>query len=67
MPCGWDSARTEAELPILATIPGWHDLTAVRRGQVVAVDGNQLFNRPGPRLVESLAVLCDLFDNARWN
>ncbi len=32
----------------------WNDLPAVRTGQVALVDGNQMFNRPGPRLVGAL-------------
>lgn len=33
------------------------ELRAVREGQVVLVDGNAHFNRPGPRLVEALEFL----------
>jgi len=33
------------------------DLRAVKEGQVVLVDGNAHFNRPGPRLVEALEFL----------
>jgi iron complex transport system substrate-binding protein len=35
--------------------PEWPKLRAVETGQVYLADGNQYFNRPGPRIVESLA------------
>ena len=60
MPCGFDLARTIEESRILADLPGWRDVTAVRRGRVYAVDGNAYFNRSGPRLVDSLEILARL-------
>ncbi|HKB05360.1 MAG TPA: cobalamin-binding protein [Gemmataceae bacterium] len=59
MPCGFDLARTKAELPALTGRPGWDDLKAVRSGRVWAADGNAYFNRPGPRLVEALEMLAE--------
>ena len=35
----------------------WETWTAVRNGNVFIADGNAYFNRPGPRLVESLQIL----------
>jgi iron complex transport system substrate-binding protein len=32
----------------------------VRNGRVFAIDGNQYFNRSGPRLVESAEILASL-------
>jgi iron complex transport system substrate-binding protein len=57
MPCGWDAARTEPEMHWLTSRPEWPGLRAVRTGRVHLTDGNQYFNRPGPRLVESLDIL----------
>jgi iron complex transport system substrate-binding protein len=57
MPCGFDLARTRAELYWLTDNPAWPKLRAVREGQVYIADGNQFFNRPGPRVVESLEIL----------
>ena len=48
-----------ADVPILQGKDGWADLRAVRAGAVYATDGNQYFNRPGPRLVESLEILAE--------
>ena len=60
-PCGFDLARTREDMPVLAALPGWSDLRAVRGGRVALADGNAYFNRPGPRLVESLAILAEIF------
>jgi iron complex transport system substrate-binding protein len=35
-------------------------LKAVRAGRVWLADGNQLFNRPGPRIVETFEVLREM-------
>jgi hypothetical protein len=58
-PCGFDLARTRAELEPLVTHPGWSELRAVREGRVFLGDGNALFNRPGPRVVEALECLAE--------
>jgi iron complex transport system substrate-binding protein len=59
-PCGFDLARTRAELAPLQARPGWDRLRAVRNGRVLLADGNHYFNRPGPRLVESLEILSEI-------
>jgi iron complex transport system substrate-binding protein len=58
-PCGFDLARTRAELPALTSQPGWSELRAVREGRVFLGDGNALFNRPGPRVAETLECLAE--------
>ena len=60
MPCGFDIPRTAAEMPPLVARPGWSDLSAVQSGRVFLTDGNQFFNRPGPRVVESAEILAEL-------
>ena len=60
LPCGFDLARTRREMAPLAAKPGWRELRAVRDGRVFLTDGNQYFNRPGPRLVESLEILAEI-------
>ena len=60
MPCGFDLERTRQEHSTLTRRPGWPGLEAVRGGQVFAFDGHQFFNRPGPRLVESLEILAEV-------
>jgi len=60
LPCGFDLSRTRAELPPLLAQPGWAELRAVENGRVYLTDGNQYFNRPGPRLAESLELLAEI-------
>lgn len=59
-PCGFTMERTAAELPALWRRAGWSELRAVRDGRVFLAEGNQYFNRPGPRIVESLEILAEL-------
>jgi iron complex transport system substrate-binding protein len=61
MPCGFDLEKTrEAAIADLAQHPHWQTLKAVQQGQVYLTDGNQYFNRPGPRLVDSLEILTEI-------
>lgn len=60
LPCGFDIARTRQELPALTRKPGWENLRAVEEGHAYLLDGNQYFNRPGPRLAESLEILAEI-------
>jgi iron complex transport system substrate-binding protein len=60
LPCGFDIERTRHELEALTAKPGWPKLRAVRQDRVFLADGNQYFNRPGPRLVESLEILAEV-------
>ena len=66
-PCGYTIERALQDLPILKQKPGWHQLRAVRNGRVFVCDGNQYFNRPGPRLVESLEILAEIFHPDRFH
>jgi iron complex transport system substrate-binding protein len=59
-PCGFDIARTMQETHLLTGKPEWRDLKAVKENHVFVGDGNQYFNRPGPRLVESLEILAEI-------
>ena len=55
-PCGLGLDRIRAELSNLTSQRWWPLLPAVmakRTDAVVLVDGNQMFNRPGPRLVDA--------------
>lgn len=60
VPCGFDLDRARREMSHMARRDGWDALTAVRRDRVFVVDGHQYFNRPGPRLVESLEILAEI-------
>ncbi len=60
MPCGFGLDRTRQETQLLTQHPEWSSLKAVRTGKVFITDGNSYFNRPGPRLVDSLEILAEI-------
>ncbi len=60
LPCGFDIKRTREEMYWLTDRSEWSSLKAVKSGRVYVTDGHQYFNRPGPRLVESLQILAEI-------
>ncbi|MEO1589737.1 MAG: cobalamin-binding protein [Cyanobacteria bacterium J06632_22] len=60
MPCGYGLSETHTAVATLSKDPRWSKLKAVRNYQVYLTDGNQYFNRPGPRLVDSLEILAEI-------
>lgn len=60
LPCGFDIGRTLQEMDLLAARKEWPHLAAVTSNNVYVADGNQYFNRPGPRVAESLEILAEL-------
>jgi iron complex transport system substrate-binding protein len=56
MPCGFSLERTVQEYRRSAwcALPGWS-------GHVYAVDGSSYFNRPGPRLIDGVEILSEIF------
>lgn len=66
-PCGFDIARTMEETHLLTDKPEWRELKAAKEDRVFVADGNQYFNRPGPRLVESLEILAELLHPELFN
>ncbi|MCM1983498.1 cobalamin-binding protein [Lyngbya confervoides] len=60
MPCGFNLRATREAAVALSQHPNWRQLQAVQTGQVYLTDGNQYFNRPGPRLVDSLEILGEI-------
>jgi iron complex transport system substrate-binding protein len=65
MPCGFNLERTAQEATLLQAHPEWAALRAVQSGRVYLTDGNAYFNRPGPRLVDSLEILAEIFHPAQ--
>jgi iron complex transport system substrate-binding protein len=59
-PCGFPLERVEKEAAVLPSLTGWRDLAAVRTGRVYLAEANQYFNRPGPRLAETLEILAEM-------
>jgi iron complex transport system substrate-binding protein len=60
MPCGFEMARSRRDMPALTQQPEWGQFRAVQNRRVYLADGSQYFNRPGPRLVESLEILAEI-------
>jgi iron complex transport system substrate-binding protein len=60
-PCGFDLARAIVEAETLKRLPGWAETAAARAGRVFALDGNAYLNRSGPRIVDTLEILAELF------
>lgn len=55
-PCGLGLERIEEELDVLRNASWWNSIPAVSNGDsnaLVMVDGNAMFNRPGPRLLDA--------------
>ena len=59
-PCGFDLERTRLEMEPLELHAAWNALRAVRAGEVYLGDGNAYFNRPGPRVVETLEIVAEI-------
>lgn len=58
--CGFDVARAQKEVQVLATYPGFSAIPAVRNNRVYVTNAMAYFSRPGPRLVDSLEILAHL-------
>jgi iron complex transport system substrate-binding protein len=59
-PCGFRVADSRRDWHALSSHPLWTSLRAVRDGRLYIADGHHYFNRPGPRLVESLEILSEI-------
>jgi len=59
-PCGFDLAGAIEQAGLLAALPRWEQLPAIRTGRTYAVDASAYFARPGPRVVEGAALLAHL-------
>jgi len=60
MPCGFSIERTMKEVDLLLQLPGFAELKAVKNDRFYISDGNQYFNRPGPRIVDSIEILAEV-------
>jgi len=65
-PCGFALERVRREAERLATLPGWRELSAVAAGSVYLCEANQYFNRPGPRLAETLEIVAEVLHPERF-
>ncbi|WP_413669878.1 cobalamin-binding protein [Mucilaginibacter sp. Mucisp86] len=60
MPCGFGIERTMREINLLLDRPGFASLKAVKNDRFYIADGNQYFNRPGPRIIDSIEILAEI-------
>jgi iron complex transport system substrate-binding protein len=62
MPCGYHLRETVAEWHATPR-PEWiDDLPAIASGNLIALDGSSYFSRPGPRVVDGIEMLAEIFD-----
>jgi iron complex transport system substrate-binding protein len=59
-PCGFNLERSLQEQAVLERYPWWHDLQAVRKGNVMFADGNLLFNRSGMTVSRTAEVIAEI-------
>ena len=62
MPCGFSIERTMREIDLLLQLPGFSELKAIKNNRLYIADGNQYFNRPGPRIVDSVEILAEIIN-----
>jgi iron complex transport system substrate-binding protein len=62
MPCGFSIERTMKEMHILLALPGFEEMKAVKNNRLYIADGNQYFNRSGPRIVDSIEILAEIIN-----
>ena len=68
LPCGYNIEKTKDEVEnLLIKETKWSNLKAFKDKDLFIVDGNQFFNRPGPRLVESLEIFAEIIHPNLFN
>ena len=67
MPCGYNIQKSIFEIDSLIKQKGWQKINAVQNNKVYITDGNQYFNRPGPRIVDSLNIFAEIFHPSHFN
>ena len=68
MPCGYNLLQTQRDVASLfENNVKWKNLSAYKNKKLYLVDGNQYFNRPGPRIVDSLEILAEIFNPDVFN
>ena len=68
MPCGYNLLQTQRDVTnLFEKNVNWKKLSAYKNKKMYLVDGNQYFNRPGPRIVDSLEILAEIFNPDTFN
>ena len=58
--CGYDIGRARRDYELLRRFPGFGSIPAADSGQVYVVNASAYFERPGPRIVDSLEILAGI-------
>ena len=67
MSCGYNIPKTIKEMKVLTDHPEWESLSAVKEERIYLTDGNQYFNRPGPRIIDSLEILMEILHEGKFD
>jgi len=67
MSCGYNISKTIKEMKVLTDHPEWESLSAVKEERIYLTDGNQYFNRPGPRIIDSLEILMEILHEGKFD
>jgi len=59
-PCGFNLERSLREQKVLELHPWWHELQAVRNGNVAFADGNLFFNRSGMTVCQTAEIMAEI-------
>jgi len=59
-PCGFNLHRALQEQVILERHPWWHELQAVRKGNLIFADGNLFFNRSGMTISQTAEIIAEI-------
>ena len=63
MPCGYDIEKTKIEIKKMYEFKKWKNLKAMKSDNVFIADGSQYFNRPGPRLLDSIRIMDEIVND----
>jgi iron complex transport system substrate-binding protein len=66
MPCGYGLEETKQAFARMPRPAYWSELMAVQRQNVIALDGSAFFDRPGPRVIDGISLLAEIFDPDRF-
>ncbi len=60
-PCGFGINRTRDEISLITNKKGFKSLKAYQNKQIFLVDGNAYLTRPGPRIIDGVEILAEIF------
>ena len=66
VPCGMHLADAVRSWRASPRPRAWTEMAAVRLGQVFALDASAYFSRPGPRVIDGIELLAEIFDPAAF-